>query len=372
MAATASFVSHVWEVLWNSGFETPRLMQNLRAVTRTLIENPGATFGDVPLLYSNEIVRAHMLANVTNTQILQFWEDYERKTQRDKDTYTESTLNKVQAFLDEPMIQHILAQARTTINFRYIMDNSKILLIKLSPQFEEASRLIGAVIGTLLMTAFSRADTPEDKRIRFNLYLDEFQRFQSSELCHLISEARKFNIATCLSHQTLAQLSEQNRASALAAGNLIVFRVSGLDAPVLSASFDTTPTEPYIIGEEAIRSPTNDTINFLLRKAHTNPNAMALNRYLEYLLHFADFRVPPPPTHTPRGHYPNPRGSKAESVLEGMGDAVAVMFCNVRDRESIAKPKGLLSRPNAALCSSMSIFLRLCCGVIPHCRFRRR
>ena len=78
MAATASFVSHVWEVLWNSGFETPRLMQNLRAVTRTLIENPG-TFGDVPLLYPNEIVRAHMLANVTNTQILQFWEDYERK-----------------------------------------------------------------------------------------------------------------------------------------------------------------------------------------------------------------------------------------------------------------------------------------------------
>jgi hypothetical protein len=152
-------------------------VQNLRAVTRTLIANhgeaPGSTFSEIPLLYANDTVRAHMLANVTNPQIIQFWDAFERKNQRDRDAYTESLLNKVQAFLDEPMIQHILSQTKTTINFRHIMDNSKILLIKLSPQFEEASRLIGAVIiGEILMTAFSRADTPENKRKQFNLYCD--------------------------------------------------------------------------------------------------------------------------------------------------------------------------------------------------------
>ena len=98
-----------------------------------------------------------------------------------------------------------------------------------------------------------------------------------------------------------------------------------------------------MIGEEAVRAPTNDTINFLLRKAHTNPDAMACNRYLEYLLHFAGFSVPPPPTHTPRSHYPNPRGSKAESVLEGVGDAAAVMFCNVLDRRKYRKAQGLVT-----------------------------
>jgi hypothetical protein len=342
-AAVASFVSHTFEVLWSAGFETPRLMQNLRAVTRTLIANPGAHFGDIPLLYSNEEVRARMLANVS-PQILTFWEEYERMNPRDRRLFTESTLNKVTAFLDEPMIQHILAQSKTTINFRYIMDNSKILLIKLSPQFEEASRLIGAVlIGKILMTAFSRADTPENKRKQFNLYCDEFHRFASSDFATLISEARKFNISTILSHQTLTQLTEQNRASALAAGNIICFRVSGDDARVLSRSFDTTPTtKPYVIGEEAVRAPTNDTINFLLRKAHTNPDAMACNRYLEYLLHFADFKVPPPPTHTPRGHYPNPRGNKAESVLEGAGDVAAVILCNGFHRRKYRKVQGLV------------------------------
>jgi hypothetical protein len=266
MAATASFISHLWETLWNSGFETPRLMQNLRATTRTLLANPGSSFADIPLLYSSETVRATMLEQVDNPNVLQFWENYERMNQRDRQAFTESTLNKVTAFLDEPMISHILSQARTTIPFRYIMDNAKILLIKLSPQYEEASRLIGTVIiGKILMTAFSRADTPnEDNRRDFSLYVDEVQRFQSSDFATLISEARKFRISTCISHQQLTQVSEQIRASFLASGTLICFRVSGDDGHVLCRAFDTTPTtKPYIIGEEAVRAPTNDTINFL-------------------------------------------------------------------------------------------------------------
>jgi hypothetical protein len=142
-AAVASFLSHTFEVLWNAGFETPRLMQNLRAVTRTLIANPGSSFADIPLLYSSEETRARMLANVGNPQVLAFWEEYERMNFRDRRAFSESFLNKVTAFLDEPMIANILSQPKTTINFRSIMDTSKILLIKLSPQFEEASILVG-------------------------------------------------------------------------------------------------------------------------------------------------------------------------------------------------------------------------------------
>jgi hypothetical protein len=225
-----------------------------------------------------------MLPNVTNPHILTFWEEYERMNFRDRRAFTESTLNKVTAFLDEPMIQHILSQSKTTINFRYIMNNSKILLIKLSPQFEEASRLIGAVIiGKLLMTAFSRADIPPERRRPFNLYVDEFQRFQSSDFATFISEARKWNISTCLSHQVLSQLTEQTRASALAAGTIICFRVSGQDAPVLARSYDTTPTSE-IIGEEPIRAPVADVIFHLVRRGHNDPRVskFALN-YLHAL-----------------------------------------------------------------------------------------
>ncbi len=288
-AATASFISHTFETVWqNSGFDTPRLMSNLRAVSRTLFANPDSTFADIPFLYSSEDTRARMLVNVTNPHIRAFWAEYERLNFRDRRLFTESTLNRVTAFLDEPMILHILAQAKTTIDFRYLMDNAKILLIKLSPQFEEASRLIGTVIiGKLLMTAFSRVDTPEDRRQPFNLYVDEVQRFQSSDLATLISEARKFRISTTTSNQLLSQLLEQNRASALAAGTIICFRVSGEDSRVLARSFDTKPTQPHIVGEEPVRAPVADIVGHLVRRGHTNPAVSAFTKdYLQPLESF--------------------------------------------------------------------------------------
>ena len=164
MAKTASFVHHVFEKLWGVGTDTPRLMQVLRAVTRTLMENPGTTFAEIPLLFGSDVARAKMVGNVTNSSIVSFWEDFNLKSERARDEYANSTKNKVMSFLDEPIVRNIVSQSETTIDFRDIMDSGKILLIKLSPQFKEVSLLIGSIIiGTLLMAAWSRSDTDEDK-----------------------------------------------------------------------------------------------------------------------------------------------------------------------------------------------------------------
>jgi type IV secretory pathway TraG/TraD family ATPase VirD4 len=89
------------------------------------------------------------------------------------------------------------------------------------------SLLIGSIIiGKLLMAAWSRSDTPEDKRRQFNLYCDEYQRFATSDLRSFIDEARKFRVAITLSHQTLSQLDEENMDAAQGAANMVVFRVT--------------------------------------------------------------------------------------------------------------------------------------------------
>jgi len=287
MAKTASAVSHTWEMLWRAGNETPRLMQNLRAVSRTLIENPGCTLAEINLLYSNDTVRAKMLANLSNLSILSYWEEYERKPQRERGIYLESFLNKVGAFIDEPMIRNIFGQSKTTLDFRHIMDTGKILLVKLSPEYEEASKLVAAnVISKILLAAFSRSAVPEHKRRQFSLYCDEFQRYASSDMATLIAEARKFKIQTTLAHQTLSQLDEANRTAAAAAGNLIVFRVSGEDAKSLAKSFDTTPTKE-IIGEEPIRAPVSNVISHLITRGH---NDQRVTRFAQvYLQNLEDF-----------------------------------------------------------------------------------
>ena len=51
----------VFERLWGVGPQTPRLSQVLGAVTQTLIENPGQTFAEIPLLLWNEEFRRQLV-----------------------------------------------------------------------------------------------------------------------------------------------------------------------------------------------------------------------------------------------------------------------------------------------------------------------
>ena len=273
IAQTSALLSHVFSKVWDVGTATPRLMMVLRAITRLLIENShqGANFSDIPLLLSHQAIRDHMVENLTNSAIVTFWEDYNRRSQRDRDELVASCLNKVQSFLDQDLIRNIVGQAKTTLDFRQIMDQGKILLISLSPLYSEASSLLAAVlIGRLLMAAFSRADTPEEKRRPFLLYCDEYQRYATSDFATLLAEARKFKIIPILSNQSLEQLDEANQAAVLQTGILVSFRVSGNDSKVLSRSYDATPGLEQI-GLEPLRSPVSDVIAHLVHKGHHDP-----------------------------------------------------------------------------------------------------
>jgi hypothetical protein len=282
IAKVASFVMHVFEKVWQVGPETPRLAQVLRNTTRVLLENPGMTFAEIPLLLWDDGVREKLVRGVTNTQTKLFWHQYNKKAPRDRDELIASTINKVDAYLNEPLIARIVSQSVSTINFRQIMDEGKILLVNLSPQLEEASRLIGAVlIGRLLMAAFSRADTPERERRPFLLFCDEYQRFATADFATLLSEARKFKLSTNLFNQTLEQLDDLNRATALQAGTLVVFRVSGSDSKDLAPSYDTTPT-PELVGEEPVRAPVADVISHIVR--HGSVNSVLKEFTTDYLL----------------------------------------------------------------------------------------
>jgi hypothetical protein len=273
VAKTASQVFHIFAKAWGIGPQTPQLAMVLRHVTRTLIDCR-ATFSEIPLLLQDEAVREAMVKRVTNPHTRLFWEAYERKSARDKAEFTASTLNKVDAYLQEG-IANILSQERSTIDFRRIMDEGKVLLVLLSPQLEEMSRLIGSmVVAGLLRAAFSRADTPEDHRRPFSLYIDEFQTFLTEDTAVLIHESRKWHLSpVVLSNQSLAQLDEANRAAVAGASTRIVFRVSAEDAKALAPGFDTTPTRE-IVGEEPVRAPVSDVVGHLVRRGHTNSSVV--------------------------------------------------------------------------------------------------
>jgi len=59
------------------------------------------------------------------------------------------------------------------------------------------------------MDAMSRADIPEDKRVDFYLYVDEFQNFATDSFATILSEARKYKLNLVMANQYIDQMQEE-------------------------------------------------------------------------------------------------------------------------------------------------------------------
>src|SRR5205085_1575720 len=140
--------------------------------------------------------------------------------------HAESTINKLDEFLS-PLLTNIVGQSKSTIDLRTIMDEGKILLVKLSPKLNKASNLIGSIlIALFLLAAYSRSETRRDKRKQHNLYVDEFQNFSTEDFSLVLTETRKYGLASTISHQSRYQLDEENSGASLNVANLVVFKIS--------------------------------------------------------------------------------------------------------------------------------------------------
>ena len=73
-----------------------------------------------------------------------------------------------------------------------------------------------------------------------------------------------------LAFQVLETLDDANRATALQAGTLVVFRVSGDDSRIYARSFSSTPTQEQT-GWEPVRAVPTDVISHLLRHGSLDP-----------------------------------------------------------------------------------------------------
>ena len=134
---------------------TPLLAQVVRHICYTMIE-AGLTLGDVGLFLFDDALRQKITATISNQHTRLFWEQFNRKTPRDRAEYTNSTTNKLTRFLPSPCSQTFSAK-RSTINLQQITQDGRILLLLLNQQFQEASRLVGNIVLTrLLLSAFAR------------------------------------------------------------------------------------------------------------------------------------------------------------------------------------------------------------------------
>ncbi len=193
----------------------PRIQEYFKYGSLTLLEDmeDGATLLDVPRLFTDEWYREYKITKVKNPMVKNFWEKtYNAMGDREKQEIIPYFTSKFVSFNTNRLIRNIIWQTKSAFNFRNIMDEGKILLINLSKGKigEMNAQLLGMILVSQIYTsAMSRADTPEDERRDFFLYVDEFQNFVTGTFADILSEARKYHLALIMAHQYVWQLESE-------------------------------------------------------------------------------------------------------------------------------------------------------------------
>lgn len=252
----------------------PMFEQYMRNAMLLVMEDPdsGSTLMEIPKVLADEEFRKMKLSRCMNPIVVDFWTKEAEKAGGEAAlaNMVPYITSKLTTFISNDMMRPIIAQQKSTINFREIMDNKKILLINLSKGKigEINARLLGmVVVGKILMAALSRVDTPEADRVDFYLYLDEFQNVTTNSIAQILSEARKYKLVLILAHQFIGQLKEEiSKAVFGNVGSMVAFRVGPEDAEFLQKQFEPVFTSNDLVNVDNYNAFARILINGVLTK----------------------------------------------------------------------------------------------------------
>jgi hypothetical protein len=233
----------------------PMFEQYFRNAVMLTIDNPetGNTLLDVSRVLSNKAFREMKLAGCKNPITVQFWKEVAEKAGGEAAlaNIVPYITSKFDNFLSNDIMRPIIAQEKSSFNFREVMDNKKILLVNLAKGRlgEINSRLIGLIlVGKILMAALSRVDSFGKELPDFYLYIDEFQNVTTDSISSILAEARKYKLSLNVAHQFIAQLDEKIKNSVFGnVGSMAIFRTGAEDAEYLQKQLSPVFTASDII-----------------------------------------------------------------------------------------------------------------------------
>ena len=88
-----------------------------------------------------------------------------------------------------PALRNILGQVKSKIDFRFMMDDSRIFIANLSKGLlgEDKCNLLGALlVSQFQIAALSRTDMPLAERKPFTVIIDEYHNFTSDSFAAIL------------------------------------------------------------------------------------------------------------------------------------------------------------------------------------------
>ncbi len=241
----------IWPDVWSARMEY--IMQNC---VQALLDYPGATLLGINRLLVDVEYRKRVVAKIRDPIVKTFWvAEFASWSEKYATEAIAPVQNKVGQFLSASIIRNIVAQVKSTIDLRRIMDEGKILIVNLSKGKigEDNMRLLGGMLITKIqMAAMERVDIKnETDRRDFYLYVDEFQNFANESFANILSEARKYRLNLVVAHQYIKQLDEKVAWAVFGnVGTIIAYRVGAEDAQFMENEF-----APQITIEDLVNLP---------------------------------------------------------------------------------------------------------------------
>ena len=227
----------------------PMFEQYMRNAMLLIMEHPesGSTLLEISKVLSDSEFRKYKLQHCANQVVHDFWVKEAEKAGGEASlaNFVPYITSKLTQFISNDTMRPIISQQKSSLNFREIMDQKKILLLNLSKGAigDMNANLLGMVlVGKIWAAALSRADVPTEKRHDFYLYIDEFQNFTTDTIATILSEARKYRLSLNIGHQFIGQLVRNNDAHIRDAvfgnvGNQVAFRIGPEDAEFMEKQF---------------------------------------------------------------------------------------------------------------------------------------
>jgi hypothetical protein len=233
---TASIIHELFRASWG-----PRTDDLLRAALATLVQSPGMTLVEIPLLLTSPAFRRRLVARLDDPVVLQpFWRAYDAMSEAERAAVIAPLMNKLRALTLRRSVRHLIGQSDPAFSMADAIRERRIVLVSLSKGLigDEASALLGSLlVGQLWRTIGQRAALPQAEREPVLVAIDEAQSFlhMPKSLGDILAEARKLGLATVLSHQHLGQLPTDIRRAVMAnAASRVVFRPTADDARVFA------------------------------------------------------------------------------------------------------------------------------------------
>lgn len=219
----AVFNTVLWMIksIYSDSWSETRMETTFRNILQVVLSDPNATPLDIQEAIMNPNFRRRLVSDQTKQGKLSrasrnWWRAFDDASASEQRSQTQSVLNRLTAFLGSPHIERMTCHPQT-IDFRALIRDKKIVLVKLAGDAikTEVGSLGAIFLAQFYLSSLSLGALPGEALPRFYLYVDETQRFITTALPEMFSEARKFGLSLTLANQYLGQLDDETREGIL-------------------------------------------------------------------------------------------------------------------------------------------------------------